>query len=217
MELCLGAAAFMALVQLPSLAQEVAATNEYVPASEDPPMPVGITHQVTDNSNMLDGKVKMKFGERDFAGNMSKMTKEVQVIDYLADDKIKVIYAKSRGFGKTVMMGKAGGEEEVDSIEGRVVLLSMAEGKWRGRLQGDPVEPVDHEKVDDKIKKLAKSLNNRTEESVGIYGINPRKVGDTWKVDPKNVPGMDEFKIEDGTMTATFLEVKQLNGENCAV
>lgn len=216
MKLCL-AAALVAFAPLPSLAQEVAAAKEYVLASKNPPMPVGITHLVTDNSNMLNGKMKMKFGERDFAGTMSKMDKEVQVIDYLADDKIKVTYAKSRGFGKTVMMGKADEEEEVDPIEGRVVLLSKAEGKWSGRLQGDPVEPVDHEKVDDEIKKLAKSLNNSTEESVEIYGTKSRKVGDTWKVDPKNVPGMDEFKIEDGTMTVTFLEVKELNGEPCAI
>ncbi|MEN8772399.1 MAG: hypothetical protein ABF379_06315 [Akkermansiaceae bacterium] len=216
MNLCL-AAAFAALIPLSSVAQEVTAAKKYILASKNPPTPVGSTHQVSDNLNFTNGKLKMKVGEQEFGGDMSNNTKEVQVIEYLADDKIKVTYLKNRKFEKSKIMGQEKEEEEIDPIEGRVVLLEKAEGKWGGKLQGDPVEPVDHEKVNDEIESLVKSLNNNTEESVEIYGTEPRKIGDSWKVDPKNVPGMDDFKIEKGTMSVTFLEVKELNGEPCAI
>ena len=216
MKLCL-AAALVALIPLPSLAQEVAGKTGYVLASENPPIPVEVTFQVRDNLNITNGKLKMKVGEQEFGGEMSSNTKEIQVIEVLAKDQIKLTYLKNRGFEKSKIMGQAKQEEEVNLIEGRVVLLNKAEGKWSGKLQGDPVEPVDHEKVNDEIERLVKSMNNGTAESVEIYGTNPRKVGDTWKVDPTNVLGMDDFKIEKGTMSVTFLEVKDLNGEPCAI
>ena len=216
MKLCL-AAALVALISLPSSAQELAGAKEYVLASEDPPMPIGATHQVTDNSNMTNCKLKMTVGEQDLGGEMSKNSKEVQIFEYLAGDKIKVTYLKNRAFEKSTIMGQAKAEEEVSAIEGRVVLLQKAGKKWVGKLQGDPVEPVDHENVDEEIKSLVRSLNNSTAESVEIYGAGPRKVGDTWEVDPKNVPGMDEFKIVKGAMAMTFVEVKELNGEPCAI
>ncbi|MEN8680214.1 MAG: hypothetical protein ABF391_09210, partial [Akkermansiaceae bacterium] len=69
MKLCL-AAVLVALIPLPSSAQELAGAKEYVLASEDPPMPIGATHQVTDNSNMTNCKLKMTVGEQDLGGEM---------------------------------------------------------------------------------------------------------------------------------------------------
>jgi hypothetical protein len=216
MKLCL-AAALVALTSLHSSAQELVGVKEYVLASEDPLMPIGATHQVDDNSNMTNCKLKITVGEQDLGGEMGKNSKEVQIFEYLAGDKIKVTNLKNRAFEKSTIMGQAKAEEEVSAIEGRMVLLKKPGKKWVGKLKGNPVEPIDHENVDDEIKSLVRSLNNSTAESAEIYGTGPHKVGATWEFDPKNVPGMDEFKIVKGAMAMTFVEVKELNWEPCAI
>ena len=186
----------------------------YILASENPPMPVGITFRVSDRSVVSNGKMKMTLGERVIEKEMNGTTKELRLLEVLKEDSIRVTFKEHREISKE---DNEEPEEEVHPIEGRVVMLQRVEGKWSGKLQGEAPEPAVLKEVEEEVKSLTKSLNENVEESVQMYGTEPRKIGDKWEVDVKLMPEMEDLKIEKGKVTLTFVEVKQFNGEECAV
>ncbi|WP_035613676.1 hypothetical protein, partial [Haloferula sp. BvORR071] len=55
------------------------------------------------------------------------------------------------------------------------------------------------------------------DSELAMYGEAPRKVGEKWNVDPKNLGGFADAKNLTGTFTVEFVEIKDFQGTPCAV
>ena len=197
------------------LAESDVARKEYVLALEKAPLPVKEKFKTSRNMSMPDAKIELKIAGQNIKGTMSNSAKEEAIFDFVSEDEIRVTYLKNRSLQKTVMMGPEKEEEKVDASEGRGFLLEKKEGKWVGKLAEGEVEEEDQKEIDKKVKSLEGNFNKQNDAH--IYGTKPRKVGESWDVDPSLMPGMDDFDIQGGKMMMTFLEVKDFEGEPCAV
>jgi len=89
----------------------------------------------------------------------------------------------------------------------------MVDGKWSGKLKEGEAD----EEEKKKIVKLAKKFDGEANDAQ-IYGTKPRKVGDSWDVDPSKLDsfGGDTEDLK-GTFKVTFKAVEKFQGEDCAV
>jgi len=198
-----------------SFSQTAVAQKEYILAKKVAPLPTGKKFKVVKNMSMPDTRVGIEVRGRQMDRTMSRSNKDESIFEFVSDDKIRVTYLKKRGLKRTSAGGQEQEEEEVEVAEGKSFILEKKEGKWTGKLEEGEVEEADQESIDKVIKRLEQTFNQSNDEH--MYGTEPRKVGDSWEVDPTFMPGMDEVDITGGKMTMTFLEVKNYEGEPCAV
>lgn len=195
--------------------QEVVDQKGYVLASKEVALPLKEKFKSIENTSMKDGKMSVAVLGQNIDGTMSQSGKEEVLYDFVSKDKIRVTFEKKRSLEKSVMMGQEQDKEDVHPTEGKTIVLDRKDGKWAARLEKGEIAEEDKEKITDTFKKLERNFNDN--EDLELYGVKPRKVGESWDVDPKHLPGMEEFKITGGKMKMTFLEVKEFQGEQCAV
>lgn len=195
--------------------QEVANQKGYILATKEVILPVKEKFKSIENTSMKDGKMSVEVLGQKIDGTMSQSGKEEMIYDFVSKDKIRVTFEKKRSLEKSQMMGQEQDKEEIHPTEGKTIVLDRKEGKWVASLEKGEIAEEDKEKITDTFKKLERNFNEN--EDLQIYGDKPRKIGETWDVDPKLLPGIDEFEVKGGTMKMTFLEVKKFQGEQCAV
>ncbi len=207
--------AALPLISTSLFGQAAVDQKEYVLANKEVTLPVKEKFKAIENTSMKDAKMSVAVAGQKFDGTMSQSGKEEVVFDFVSKNQIRVSYEKNRSLEKTLMMGQESDEEEVKASEGKTFVLDRKGGKWKAKLEKGEIKEEDMEEIVDTAKKLERKFN--TNEDLQIYGDKPRKVGESWDVDPKLIPGIDEFEVRGGKMTMTFLEVKDFQGEQCAV
>ena len=214
MKLLAGLLALSTLIS-PLLGQVELEQKTYVLAKKGHPLPLKERFKVSQLMSMGNGKLKVSFSGQEMTGTVSTSKQAELVYDFLSEDKIRVNYEKGRDLKKSSMMGQEQDEEKIHPAEGTTILLEKKEGKWVGKLEAGKVDAVGQEEFDEAVEKLEKEFN--IDEASTMYGSEPRKIGESWDVDPSLMPGMDDFEVKGGNLTMTFLEVKQFQGELCAV
>jgi len=207
----------MALVLLaaPLSAQVAADQKTYVLAKEDAPLPVKQKFKSVQSLTTTDAKIKVEVRGQAVDGSLNAAQKEEIIHDFVSEEIIRVTTLKSRSLEKSMMGGLENNEEEIDPSEGKVFLLEKKEGKWAAKVEEGEVKEGEKEKIAEKIKELEKNFNENTDSQ--MYGTDPRKIGESWEVDPVLMPGMDDMEIKGGNLTFKFLEVKEFQGGPCAV
>ncbi len=201
----------------PVLGQEVAVPKSYILAKSEAVLPLEREFKVVRTMAMDDAQIeiKMKVGGQGMEGTMSKSKSEEIVYDFVSEDRIRVSYRKDRAQEKSSMMGREDENEEIAPSEGKVILLEKKNGKWMGKLEAGEIEEADQESFDETLKKLEAEFNENSEKA--MYGTKPRKVGESWDVDAALMPGLEDFEVKGGELTMTFVEVKEVQGELCAL
>ncbi len=205
----------VSLFASPILAQEAVDQKTYVLATKENPLPVKEKFKALRHMSMAEGKVKVEVAGQAMDGTVSNSSKEDIIYDFISEDKIRVSFEKNRSLEKSSMMGQEQDTEEIHPSEGKTILLEKKEGKWVGKLAEGEIDEVDQEKFDEKVKSLEKEFN--VVDDLAMYGAEPRKVGESWDVDPSLMPGMEEFNVTGGKLTMTLVEVKEFQGEPCAI
>ncbi|MFT6180662.1 MAG: hypothetical protein ACI9NQ_001088 [Paracoccaceae bacterium] len=210
-------AGLMALPLLSSslFGQAAVEQKTYLLAKENNALPVKEKFKVIKRMATTDAKIGIEVADQTMNGTMNNSNKEEIIYDFLSEDQIRVTYEKKRSLEKSTMAGNETDEEVIDPSEGKTILLEKKDGKWVAKLEKGKIEEADQESFDETLKDLAKEFNEDGDPQ--LYGTEPRKVGDSWDVDPKAMPGMEEFDVKGGNLTMTFVEVKDFQGEPCAV
>lgn len=210
-------AGLMALPLLTSslFGQSAVDQKTYILAKEGVPLPVKEKFKAIKHMSTNDAKIGIEVAGQSLEGMMNSSNKEELLYDFVSEDQIRVTYETKRSLEKSIMAGNETDKEEVDPAEGKTILLEKKDGKWVAKLEKGKVEEADQEKFDETLESLADEFNEDGDPK--LYGIEPRKIGDSWDVDPKVMPGMEEFDVKGGKMTMTFLEVKDYQGEPCAI
>ncbi|MDB4265319.1 hypothetical protein N9891_01070 [bacterium] len=205
----------LSLFASPLLAQVAADQKTYVLAKKETPLPQKEKFKAVKNMSMEKGIIKIEVQGQTVNGTMENSSKEELIYDFISADQIRVKTVKERGFEKRVISGREEEEEKIAPAEGTTILLELKKGKWVGKLEEGKIEEDDQEEFDESLKNLEREFNENSDAQ--LYGTEPRKIGESWDVDPKVMPGMDSFNITGGKVTMTFVEVKAYQGELCAI
>ncbi len=203
------------LLAFPLSGQEEVVTESYLLARKEMVLPVQQKFRVTRLMSMSDAQIKMEVGGRGFEGTMSNAKEEELIYDFMTEDEIRISYEKSRAVEKSSMRGREDENEEIAPSEGKVILLEKKDGRWVGKLEVGKVEESDEEGFGEVLKKLEGEFNEN--EQNAMYGTEPRKIGESWDVDPSLMPGLEDFEVKGGELTVTFVRVVEFQGELCAL
>lgn len=198
-------------------AQEKPAPQEVILASKAPPLPIGQTMETTDKFSMADSTIKMQFDDQEFGGTVSASDTEKQHWEFLSPTKIRVTFVEHTSLSVTKMLGEEDVEKTEGAVMGKVVLFEEKDGTWSGTLKEGKVEKDQQEEFDEEIDDLEKVLNDDVEENIKMYGLKPRKIGESWKVDPTSLPSIDFMEVQGGNVWLKLIDVKNFNDEPCAV
>lgn len=101
--------------------------------------------------------------------------------------------------------------EPHDELQGLPVLVEFKERKWQAGLEEGEATPEQTAALDELLEQL------RAEPDLAIYGKEPRKPGETWKVDLKELKEFCGMSALEGEFSVQFLELKEVAGTSYAV
>ena len=97
-------------------------------------------------------------------------------------------------------------------ISAKPLTFNLADGKWVPTL--DSGEELSEEELE-KTESIVRQLSG--EEEIGLHGAEPRKIGDEWDVDPRDIPGFGDEANLGGSFKLKFDRVEEYAGQKCAV
>lgn len=197
--------------------QENNSKKEYILASSNPPLPLGQKMESTHKFSMTDAKMKFAFDDQEVAGTFSATETEKLIWEFTSPKTIRVAFQESKSVEKSQMMGEEEFDQSVGAVAGKSVIFEEKDGTWSATLEKGKVGKDEREEFDEEIDELTKIINEEVEENTKTYGLQPRKIGESWQVDPSNLPSLDMIDVDKGTVWMKFVEVKNYNDEPCAI
>lgn len=163
-------------------------------------------------SEMGEAVLKLKLDFETAKGTISRKTVANEMIEGLAGGRARrVLMSKTVEERTVVQEMEQPSEEEHDELQGLPVILEFKEGKWAAALEEGEATAEQKEALEELLGLL------RAETEVATYGKEPRKPGDTWKVDPKSLKEFCGAQALEGDFKVEFVEVKEIGGTPCAV
>jgi len=207
---------FVMLSMCSLAAQEVAEVKSYQLAEEQARFSIGRKFLQKHRLSGKDAKLTFRMGEREVEGTMNNLDLAERVIAFPEEGKIRISIVKDQSKMAMTMGGDpVAPKETVKPAAGKVFLLEKKEGKWVGAVEKGEVLPGEKEEIEEEIGKMEKIFNE--DEDAKLYGVEPRAVGERWDVDPRFMPGMGDMEVTGGKLSLHFKEVKEYQGELCAV
>ena len=190
----------------------------YQLAREEAPLPVGRKFLTKAKNGGKDAAITLQFGDREIQGTMNTLEVRERLYEFPEEGGIRISILKDQKNMEMVLDGgKLPPKELVKATVGKVIFLGMKEGKWLGQLAGEGLQEDGNEEVNSEIEKLEKVYNSQKSKSEKMFGLKPRAVGERWDVDATLMPGIDGFDVTGGKFTLQLKEVKEFQGELCAV
>jgi|GEM_PF-2326594 len=207
---------FVMLSMSSLVAQEATEGKTYQLAEENARFPIGRQFLQKHRLSGKDAALTLRIGEHEIEGTMNNLTLEERVVAFPEEGKIRISVLKDQSkMAMTLGGNPVPPRDEVKPAVGKVFLLERKEGQWVGRVEKGEVLPGEKEEVKKEMEKMEKIFNEG--EDAKLYGVVPRAVGERWDVDPKFMPGMGDMEVTGGKLSLHFKEVKDYQGELCAV
>lgn len=145
-------------------------------------------------------------------GTQTRKETRKETMEVLSPTKARRILEE----GKTEGVIKMGGQERAlpatpTPLAKLPMIVEYKDGKYTVSLEAGEPSKVQAQM----LEQFSKAYGN--DNDAAIYGTAPRKPGEKWEVDPKNVRMMGEAKDLTGSYTVEFVEVKEFQGTPCAV
>ncbi len=198
----------------PADAKQVVPDGSYVLASENPDIVPGRTMENTGVMTMEGGKFSMETPQGKIEGTVEMTTTTETRTKALTPEKVSVLTKKNETIRKMTMNDQVlPGAPEVKPLVDVPVVVTLSKGKWTAARE-DGAEATTEEAAD--LKHIARNVSHVTDRA--MYGTQPRKPGDQWKVDAKDslFSGDDGIKDPAGTVELTFDKVGDYEGMKCA-
>lgn len=193
-------------------AAAVAKAGGHVLATKDALPPAGKILTKESTMEMKDAALDIEAGGQKMNGTMSRKDTKVETFETLGPDKIRRTLVSTTNEGQMVMNGQ---EQQTpspsDPLTGLPVVLEQKDGSWTASLESGTATPDQTTALEKVAKEMAKS------DDYAMYGDTPRKPGDKWAVDPKNLTGFGDAEGLSGSFNVEFMEVKEVGGIPCAV
>lgn len=172
----------------------------------------GSSHTKETTGEMKEAKMNIEAAGQKMDGTMSRNESSTEKWEHLADNKARrTLESKSVSGAMNVAGQDQPIPDEKDELTGVPVIVELKDGKYVATLESGTATAEQTEA----LEKLGKSLD--TDSDFGMYGDTPRKVGDKWTVDPKDLGAFGEAEDLKGDYTVEFVEIKDFEGTPCAV
>ena len=200
----------------PLTAQEGETPGTYVLAREGAPLPAGKTFANKRAISMTDAKMALEAGEQVVQGVMSTLEEEERLIEFVDQTKVRISVTKqNKQMAMQVGQAPVRKRGRVKATEGKVFLVEKVDGKWSAKVEKGEVTKEQEEEIQRELKSLETKFSENYDTE--IYGTEPRKIGESWKVAARFVPLAAGLDIKEGECTLEFKEVKTIDGEDFAV
>jgi hypothetical protein len=145
-------------------------------------------------------------------GTQSRIEVRKETMEVLSPTKARRILEESRSEG----LIKIGGQDRPipnapSPLAKRPMIVEYKDGKYSVSLEAGEPDQVQAPL----LVQFSKAYGGDNETAV--YGTAPRKPGEKWDVDAKNVRMMGDAQDLTGSYTVEFVEVKEFQGTPCAV
>ncbi|WP_035613673.1 hypothetical protein [Haloferula sp. BvORR071] len=192
---------------------EAAKPEGYVLAAKESKLPAkGVTHTDENSAEMKDAKMSIDASGKKMEGTMNRSEKSVDTWVYVADNKARrTLTSKASTNAMTMNGANRPVPGDKDPLVGVPVIVEYKDGTYVVTLEAGTATPEQSVA----LEKLSGSL--KRDSQFAMYGDTPRKVGDKWNVDPKNVGGFGDMQDLSGTFTMELVEIKEFQGVPCAV
>lgn len=193
-------------------AAAVATADGHVLAKKNALPPVGKVRTEESSMEMKDAALDIEAGGQKMNGSMSRKDSKVETLEALSATKARRTLVSTKNEGKMVMNGQ---EQQTpspsDPLTGLPVIIELKDGHWTATLETGTATP-DQTTA---LAKVAKEL--ASDDDYSMYGDTPRKPGDKWTVDPKNLTAFGDAEGLSGSFNVEFVEIKDVGGVSCAV
>ncbi len=190
------------------------ATQAHILYQNEPSLPVGAINTKTEVMSMTDARMTMTVQGREVSGTMSRTGEKIKTLTVDSDKQLTIAIIKDENSGGGVIDGKPLPEsKETEVLHGKTIVLTKKDGTWSAQLKEGTPDPATQKAMD----KMTRHMNQPDDRI--IFGSGPRKVGDTWEVDPSQLQsfaGADSDKLS-VSFKVTFESIKNLDGHDCAV
>lgn len=207
---------FFLLSLLPVVGQAVIGEQTYLLAMENPELPIGRSFLAKERMSGADAKLSLRLGEHEVGGTMNLAEIKDRIISFPEKGKVRFSFTEVRT--KTeIKIDEMPGEisDVVKPLSGKDVLVEKKDGEWVARIEKGGVLEENEEEIRKELESLESFFNE--DEDAKLYGTEARKIGDKWDVDPRFLPGMGEFEVNGGKLSLHLKEVKEYEGDECAV
>ena len=145
-------------------------------------------------------------------GTQTRKETRKETMEVLSSTKARRILDEGKAEGVITMGGQNRPLPNVPApLAGLPMIVEYKDGKYTVSLEAGEPDAVQAKM----LEQFSKAYGNDNEAAV--YGTTPRKPGEKWEVDPKNVQMMGDAKDLTGSYKVEFVEVKEFQGTPCAV
>jgi len=201
-----------AAASAPPVVAEAPKEDSYVLARKNALPAAGSTRTQREVMDMDGIGLKLKIGLQSANGTMTQKHAVNEVMEGLGENKARRTLASKTAEDRMVVNTmEYPSPDEADPLQGIPVIVEHKDGAWSAVLEsGTPTEEQEQA-----LGKVVEDLGE--DPDFAMFGDTPRKPGDKWEVDPKNLDGLGGAKDLTGSFTVEFVEVKEFRGIPCAV
>lgn len=190
----------------------VKAAKSYVLVSGKAERIAGLETTISDVMSMENGKFSIEAPQGELEGIMEMKTTKIVETKNETDSKINVKVTKSESEQKMTMKGQEMPQPpQMLPLVGMQLVFTLKDGEWTG-VREDGGEINESEQAE--LSNLERSVSGI--EDKNVYGTKPRKPGDTWTVDAKEMAMVDAADDVKGSVEMSFDKIGDHNGTECA-
>lgn len=147
-------------------------------------------------------------------GTFATVDEEEIGVERVDEDAYLVTYRNLKNTYRMLIHGERTSSIERSPLHQKTVRVERKDGIWKASVVEGDLEDADEDKLQEQLDRIGKTMD--VDYSVGLFGLKPRKVGETWVADQPHAPWMGDETILEGKATVTFVKVEDYEGEPCA-
>ena len=184
----------------------------HILSSQDWLIPAGATASTKETRLILNASIDANLRDQKISGLMTKEFKRAYVSDYISDTSIRTEFKKDEITGRAIVNGRPAPQpNEKGPLHGQMMMFAKSDGSWQGSIEAREASPDQLSRIEELARQIA-GFNNKV-----ILGRSPRKLGDTWEIDPAKLNayagGLEEMN---GTFKVFFRSLVKHQGYDCA-
>lgn len=184
----------------------------HILSSQDWLIPAGATASTKETRLILNASIDANLRDQKISGLMTKEFKRAYVSDYISDTSIRTEFKKDEITGRAIVNGRPAPQpNEKGPLHGQMMMFTKSDGSWQGSIEAREASPDQLSRIEELARQIA-GFNNKV-----ILGRSPRKLGDTWEIDPAKLNayagGLEEMN---GTFKVFFRSLVKHQGYDCA-
>lgn len=193
---------------------ENTSSGGYLLYSEEQQLPIGTTLTLADTLTMKDVALEMVSPDEKGVGTMSSIERKAEVRTIDSKTQVTAMIIRDELEGSFIIEGrKIPQPDKKNPLHGKTLVFKKVDKSWTADLKEGSADEKTQKAIDARLKQW------NDPSQAAMFGLERRKVGDTWNVDPSKLSLFADNKGEKptGDFKMTFDSIRKHDGHECAV